>query len=136
MRLCTPPDVFENRAELQASSLCLHERLLLLHVGGTCFWYVADQDQQVEMISLEATEYIPMSPDRLSTGSIVLANIGDVTAEHSTPNSFWPPEMVRRLTQLADWRLHVMWWERRRALHIQRIIERHLNPPRDMFYPI
>ena len=51
----------------------------------------------------------------------------------STPNRFWPPETVRRLTQLADWRLHVMWWEWRRALHTQRNIERHLDPPRDMF---
>ena len=91
------------------------------------------------MISLEATEYIPMSPDRLSTGSVVLANIGDVIAtghwghDRSTPNRFWPPETVRRLTQLADWRLHVMWWEWRRALHIQRNIERHLDPPRDIF---
>ena len=131
--LCMPPDVFESRAELQAPSLCWHERLLLLHVGGTCFWYVADPDQQVEMINLEATEYIPMSPDPLSTGSIVLANIGDVIVDHSTPNRFWPPEIVRRLTQLTDWRLHVMWWEWRRALHLQRIIERHVDPPRDVF---
>ena len=131
-RLCTPSDVFENHAELQAPSLCWHERLLLLHVGGTCFWYVVDPDQ-VEMISVGATEYIPMSPGSPSTGSIVLANIGDVFVDHSTPFRFWPPEKFSRLTQLADWRLHGMWLEWRRALHIQRTTERHLDPPRDIF---